>query len=53
MAQISQLHISLDDEDNDDAITPLCIKLPQRIGYIKCFDSYKTMSLKAIYSKLL
>ena len=53
MAQISQLHISLDDYDNDDVITPLCIKLPQRIGYIKCFDSYKTMSFKAIYSKLL
>ena len=25
--------------NDDDAITPLCIKLPQMIGYVKNFDS--------------
>ena len=29
--------------DNDDAIIPLCIKLPQMIRYVKHFDSNKTM----------
>ena len=28
------------------------IKLPQMIGYIKCFDSNKTMSFKVIDKKL-
>ena len=33
--------------DNDgDVIRPLCIKLPQMIGYVKHFDSDKTMSFK-------
>ena len=31
---------------NDDAIRPLCINLPQMIGYVKHFDSNKTMSFK-------
>ena len=31
--------------DNDD-IRPLCIKLPQMIGYAKYFQSNKTMSFK-------
>ena len=44
--------IGYNDED-DDAIRPLCIKLPQMIGYVKCFDSNKTMSFKAIDNKLL
>ena len=30
---------------NND-IKQLCIKLPQMIGYVKCFDSNKTMSFK-------
>ena len=30
----------------DDVIRPLYIKLPQMIGYVKCFDSNKTMSFK-------
>ena len=39
--------------DNDD-IRPLCIKLPQMIGYAKYFESNnKTMSFKAIDKKLL
>ena len=39
-------------DDNDD-IRPLCIRLPQMIGYVKCFDSNKTMSFKVIDKKLL
>ena len=38
--------------DNDD-IRSLCVKLPQMIGYVKCFDSKKTMSFKVINKKLL
>ena len=39
--------------DDDSAIRQLCIKLPQIIGFVKCFDSKKTMSFKATYKKLL
>ena len=39
--------------NDDDVIRPLCIKLPQMIGYVKCFDSNKTMSVKASDNKLL
>ena len=28
---------------NDDVIGPLCIKVPQMIGYVKHFDSNKTL----------
>ena len=38
---------------NDDVIRPLCIKLPQIIGYVKHFDSNKTMSFKVGDNKLL
>ena len=39
---------------NDDyVIRPLCIKLPQMIGYIKHFDSNKTMYFKVSDNKLL
>ena len=38
---------------NDDVIRSLCIKLLQMIGYVKCFNSYKTISFKAIDNKLL
>ena len=31
---------------NDGVIRPLCINLPQMIGYVKHFDSNKTMSFK-------
>ena len=31
---------------NDGAIRPLCIKLPQMIGYVKYFDSNKTLLIK-------
>ena len=37
----------------DDVIRPLCIKLPQMIGYVKNFDSNKKMSFKVSDNKLL
>ena len=39
--------------NGDDFIRPLCIKLPQMIGYIKSFDSKKTISFKVSDDKLL
>ena len=39
--------------NDDDAIRPLCIKLPQMIGYVENFDSNKTMSFKVSNNKLL
>ena len=42
-----------DDDDDDDDIRPLCVKLPQMIGYVKNFDSNKTMSFKVDDNKLL
>ena len=39
--------------NDDDTIRPLCIKLPQMIGYVKNFDNNKTMSLKVNDNKLL
>ena len=38
--------------NDDEFIRPLRIKLPQMIGYIKCFDSKKAMSFKVIDNKL-
>ena len=38
---------------DNDTIRPLCIKLPQMIEYVMCFDSNKTMSFKVIDNKLL
>ena len=32
--------------NDDDVIRPICIKLPQIIGYAKSFESTKTMSFK-------
>ena len=37
----------------DDVIRPLCIILPQMIGYVKHFDGNKTMSFKVSDNKLL
>ena len=34
--------------NDDDVIRSLCTRLPQMIGYIKCFDSNKTMSFIVI-----
>ena len=39
--------------NDGDVIRPLCIILPQMIGYVKHFDSNKTMSFKASGNKLL
>ena len=38
--------------NDDDLIRPLCITFPQMIGYIKHFDSNKTISFKVIDNKL-
>ena len=38
---------------NDDVIRPLCIKLPQIIGYVKHFDSNMAMYFKVDDNKLL
>ena len=39
--------------NDNDVIRPLCIKLPQMIGYVKWFDSNKKMSFQVIDNKLL
>ena len=39
--------------NDEDVIRPLCIKLPQMIGYVKCFESNKTMSFKISNNKLV
>ena len=39
--------------NDNDVIRPLCINLPQMIGYVKHFDSNKTMSFKVSDNKLL
>ena len=39
--------------NDDDVIRPLSIKLPQMIGYVKHFDSNKTISFKVVDNKLL
>ena len=39
--------------NDDDVIRSLCIKLPQIIGYVKYFDSNKTIYFKANDKKLL
>ena len=39
--------------NDDDVIRPLRIKLPQMIGYVKNFDSNKTMPFKVDDNKLL
>ena len=38
--------------DEDDVIRPLCLKLPQMIGYLKEFDDSMTISLRTDDSKL-
>ena len=39
--------------NDDDAIRPLCTLLPQMIGYVKHFDSNRTMSFKVSDNQLL
>ena len=38
---------------NDNVIRPLCIKLPQIIGYVRKFEGNTTMSFKISNKKLL
>ena len=37
--------------NDNDVNRPLCIKLPQMIGYVKCFDNNNIMSFKASENK--
>ena len=46
----SKKHFAYNDSD---IIRPLCIRLPQMIGFVKCFESNKTMSFKINDNKLL
>ena len=39
--------------NDNDVIRPLCVKLPQMIICVKCFDSNKTMSCKGSNNKML
>ena len=39
--------------NDNDVIRSLCIKFPQMIGYVKYFNSNKTMSFKANDNRLL
>ena len=39
--------------NDDNVIRPLCLKLSQMIGYVKKFDSNKTISFKVSDNKLL
>ena len=45
--------IRLNTFDYNGHIGPLCIKLPQMIGYVKYFDSNKTMSFRIADYNLL
>ena len=38
--------------EDHDYVSPLCIKLPQMIGYVKYFDNNKTMSFRKIYRNM-
>ena len=40
-------------QNDNDVIGPLCIKLPQMIGYVSKFDGNTTMAFKINDSKLL
>ena len=39
--------------NENDVIRPLCIKLPQIIQYVKCFDDNKIMTFKTTDKKVL
>ena len=39
--------------DDDNVVRPLCTKLSQVIGYVKCFESKKTISFKINDNRLL
>ena len=39
--------------NDNDVLRPLCIKLPQMIGYVRNFDGNRTMSFKFSDKQLL
>ena len=39
--------------NDEDVIRPLCLKLPQMIGYVKCFESNKTILSDKISDEML
>ena len=43
MVKKSSFKYSLGYNDDDDVIRPICIKISQMIGYVKCLDNNKTM----------
>ena len=51
MVQKNSLKYFIEYNDND-VIRPLCIELPQMIGYVKNFESNKTMFFKVVDNKL-
>ena len=51
--KVDKILISFLEYNDDDVIRSLCMKLPQMIGYVKHFDSNKTMSFKANDNRLL
>ena len=38
---------------NDDVIRPLCVRLPQMMGYARTFDENSTMSVRVNNKQLL
>ena len=38
---------------DNDGIKPLCIKLPEMVGYVQHFETNKTMSFEVIVNNLL
>ena len=50
---VKKAHLNTIGYNDNDVIRPSCIKLPQMFGYVKCFDSNKTVSFKVIDRKLL
>ena len=50
---VQKIHLYFIGYNDDDVIRPLCIKLSQMVGYVKHFDSNKTVSFKVSDNKLL
>ena len=51
MAQ--KIHLNTIGKNDNDIIRPLCIKLPQVIGYVRNFEGNTTMSVKISDKQLL
>ena len=50
---VQKIHLYFIGYNDDDVIRPLCIKLPQMVGYVKHFDSNKTVPFTVSDNKLL